>query len=213
MSRLSFPAPGAVFFLLPLLLAAAAAFPATAAAEDPPWPDTWGDQTPAAEPSPESAAERAGDAGDTAARGGAAGEAGRGGRISPPPKTEPEWPPATQGGYLYLPGATDGLRYLIVLLALIVGYLLPTIFYSNLLRSTDMAPGPAAGLCLGLGGLATAWVIPLLLAREVFVRGDPVAWFLQSHNWLWAGGYMTFFILLALLGAMSSGSASEGQAR
>jgi hypothetical protein len=175
-----------------------------------PWDDAWGDETPTptGEASPTPAA------GDTVTPSEGGFEPPTGGfppieepgpAIPPPPGDDVGEPSGVSGVYLYMPNIAEGLRYLGVFLALLVGYFLPTIFYSNLLRNTRMAPGPAAALCVGIGGLATVWVIPLLFARQVFADGHLVAWYLQGQNWAWAGGYFAFFLILAVLGAMSSG--------
>jgi len=125
--------------------------------------------------------------------------------IPEPPTPTPEPHELHGSGFANLGGMEMPVRVLLVILLLIVGYCLPTIFYSSMLRSTTMGPGPAAGLCLAIGGILTMWTIPWLFARIDYIDGVRVPWFVQWENWAWAGGYMAVFVLLAVVAAVSRG--------
>jgi len=119
-------------------------------------------------------------------------------RIPEPPDPAPPTVEDT-GEYMFLADQLDRTQRLIVLLliGLLGGYLLPAIFYLPILRRGHMDPGPAAGLCLAIGGLLTGWTVPLLLATTTFQAGVLTPWYLQWDKWAWSGVYFGPLLLLA----------------
>lgn len=125
--------------------------------------------------------------------------------IPEPPASTPAPGGGDRAGFSNWSGMELPIRIMLVVLLLVIGYCLPTIFYSSMLRNTRMGPGPAAGSCLAVGGLLTMWIIPWLFARIDYAAGVRVRWFEQWDNWAWAGGYLAVFVLLAVVAAVSRG--------
>lgn len=173
-------------WLASALLVAGMAFTATAGAEEDPWGGDWQPEAESSTPATDEA------------------EATEPERIPEPPSApDSSYPPMEEdtGTYMFLAEQLTRSQRIIVLLliGILAGYLLPAIFYLPLLRRGTMDPGPAAGLCLGVGLLMTGWAAPLLLATSRFQSGALVPWFLQADNWMWSGLYYGPFLLLALV--------------